>query len=305
MAAYEVPTWETGMKELAPNVYAYTQAKGSWLLSNSGLIVGAEYSVVVDSLATVGLTQSLIGEIGKISDKPIRYVVNTHHHGDHIWGNHLFVGAALVCHSRCREEALRAGTPDPASLSTRFPEFDFGGIKTTPYDITFENQLTIYLDEREIRLIHYGPGHTVGDLIVWLPQESIVFAGDLLFLYSTPLCIQGSFAGWIEIIQALASLNAKTYVPGHGPICDKEGLMECREYLVLVRGEAQKRFAGGMSVESAARDIDLGRFEKWANWERIIANLERLQREFRGEEPISEVDVATLMEQMNELAALG
>lgn len=302
---YEVPSWETGIKEVAPNVYAYIQAKCSWFWSNAGLVVGNDYVLVVDSLATVGLTQTLIDDIRKVTDKPIRYLVNTHHHADHIWGNHLFTEANIICHHRCREEAIKTGIMDPDMMGTVFPEFDFHGIQVTPPHITFEKQLTIHLDEREAQLIYYWPGHTVGDVIVYLPQEGVVFAGDLLFLYSTPLAMEGSFSGWIEIMEALASLDAKTYVPGHGPLCGKDGVMECHEYLVMIRDEARKRFDRGMSVDEAATDIDLGRFKKWANWERIIANLERLQREFRGEEPTSEIDIAALMWRMNELAASG
>ncbi len=301
----EIPTWETGMKQIAPDVYAYIQSRGSWFWSNAGLIVGRDYCIAVDSLATVGLTQTFIDEIKKVSDKPIRYLVNTHHHGDHIWANHLFSGAEIVCHKHCRDEALRTAAPEPSALSTTFPEFDFSGVKITPPDITFENKLTFHLDEGEVQLIYYKPGHTVGDIIVWLPQQSTVFAGDLLFLYSTPLAMQGSFAGWIEIMEALANLDARTYVPGHGPLCGKEGLLECRDYLVLVRDQARKRFDSGLSVYEAARDINLGHFKKWVNWERIVINVERLYREFGGEEPTSEIDLPALFGHMNELVASG
>lgn len=194
---YEVPTWETGMREVASNVYAYFQSKGSWFLSNSGLIVGSDWCIVIDSLGTVGFTQTLLGEVKKITDKPVRYLVNTHHHGGHIYGNHLFTGASIICHLNCREEMLRAGVPEPARLSQVFPGFDFAGIRTTPPDITFENQLTLHLDEREVRLLYYKPGHTTGDIVAWLPQDSVVFAGDLLFLYSTPTVYAG-FVRWLD-----------------------------------------------------------------------------------------------------------
>ena len=83
-AEYTVPSWESGVKQLAPNVYAYIQAKATWYWSNAGFIVGKDYVVVVDSLATVGLTQKFRDEIRKVTDKPIRYLINTHHHGDHL-----------------------------------------------------------------------------------------------------------------------------------------------------------------------------------------------------------------------------
>jgi glyoxylase-like metal-dependent hydrolase (beta-lactamase superfamily II) len=103
---YAVPTWESGVKQLAPNVYAYVQAKATWYWSNAGFIVGSDYVVVVDSLSTVGLTQRFKDEIKKITDKPIRYLINTHHHGDHTYGNHVFAGAIVISHDYCRREVI-------------------------------------------------------------------------------------------------------------------------------------------------------------------------------------------------------
>jgi cyclase len=292
---HTIPTWEAGVKQLAPNIYAYIQAKATWFWSNAGFIVGNDYVVVVDSLATVGLTQKFRNEIGKITDKPIRYLINTHHHGDHTWGNHVFVGATIISHDRCRREAIQAGVTDPDVWNTIFPEFDFRGIAVTPADITFDKQLTLHMDGREIRLLYFGPGHTGGDIIVYLPEEGIIFAGDFIFLYSTPVSMDGSFAGWLRNLDALAKLGANVYVPGHGPVCGLEGLNLCRDYLVFVRSEAKKRFDKGITVDEAAKDIALGQFNQWPNRERILLNVERLWRESRGEDPTtSKLNVAEI-----------
>jgi len=280
-----LPTWEPGVRELAPNIYAYIQAKASWFWNNAGFIVGSDYVVVIDSLATVGLTERFRDEIRKVTDKPVRYLINTHHHGDHIWGDHVFAGATIISHSYCRLEAMETDMMDPAILNSVFTEFDFRGIAVTPADITFDRRLTLYMDGREIRLLHLGPGHTVDDVMVHLPGEGVIFVGDLIFLYSTPLGMEGSFAGWLENLCALENMGASTYVPGHGPVCAKEGLNLCREYLLLVRDEAKKRFDRGMTVDEAARGFPLGQFKHWPDRERILANVERLWREFRGEDP--------------------
>ena len=303
---YAVPTWEPGVKQLAPGIYAYIQSKATWYWSNAGFIVGNDYVVVVDSLTTVGLTQRFKDEIRKITDKPIRYLVNTHHHGDHTWGDHVFAGATIISHDCCRREVTEAAIVDPNLLNTIFPEFDFRGIAVTPADITFDKRLTLHMDGREIRLLHFGPGHTVDDIIVHLPQEGIIFAGDFIFLYSTPLGAEGSFAGWIKNLDAMAKLGARTYVPGHGPVCGAEGLKQCRDYLVLVRSEARKRFDKGMTVDEAAKDIDLRQFKQWPNHERILFNLERLWREFRGEDPTtSKLDTAEIFMRMDTMARAG
>jgi len=303
---HTIPTWQHGVKQLAPNVYAYIQAKATWYWSNAGFIVGNDCVVVVDSLATVGLTQRFRDEIRKITDRPIRCLINTHHHGDHTYGNHVFAGATIISHGYCRRELTEARMLDPNLLNTLFPEFDFRGIAVTPAHIAFDKQLTLHVDGREVRLLHFGPGHTIDDIIVHLPQEGIVFAGDFIFLYSTPLGMEGSFAGWIENLDAMAKLGAQTYVPGHGPVCGAEGLKQCRDYLVLVRGEAKKRFDKGMTVDQAAKDIDLGQFKQWPNHERILLNLERLWREFRGEAPTtSKLNIAEVFLRMDAMAKAG
>jgi len=303
---YTVPTWESGVKQLAPNIYAYIQAKATWYWNNAGFIVGNDYVVVVDSLATVGLTQKFRDEIKKITDKPVRYLINTHHHGDHTYGNHVFAGATIIAHDYCRREVIEAGIMDPVLLNTIFPEFDFRGIAATPADITFDKQLTLHMYGREVRLLHFGPGHTVDDIIVYLPAEGIIFAGDFIFLYSTPLGMEGSFAGWLRNLDAMEKLGAQTYVPGHGPVCGAEGLNLCRDYLVFIQGEAKKRFDKGMTVDEAAKDIDLGHFKQWPNHERILLNVERLWREFRGEDPAtSKLDVAEVFLRMDAMTKAG
>jgi len=303
---YTVPTWESGVKQLAPDIYAYIQSKGTWYWSNAGFIVGKDYVVVVDSLSTVGLTQRFKDEIRKVTDKPIRYLINTHHHGDHTYGNHVFVGATIISHGYCRRQVIGAGVIDPNLLNAMFPEFEFRGIAATPASITFDSQLTLHVDGLEVRLLHLGLGHTADDIIVHLPEEGVIFAGDFIFLYSTPVSMEGSFAGWLKNLDAMAKLGAKAYVPGHGPVCGAEGLNLCRDYLVLVQGEAKKRFDKGMTVEEAAKDIDLRQFKQWPNRDRILLNLERLWREFRGEDPAtSKLNIAEIFLRMSAMLKAG
>jgi glyoxylase-like metal-dependent hydrolase (beta-lactamase superfamily II) len=299
----EIPQWETALKEIAPDVYAYIQAKGSWFWSNAGLIVGKDHAIVVDSLATVSLTQNFIKEIRRVTDKPIRFLVNTHHHGDHIWGNHLFEHPVSICHAACWQEIRRTDMYDPNILNLIWPEFDFRGIQVTPPTVTFDRNLTLHLDDREIQLIHPNWAHSPGDTLVHLPQEKVVFAGDLLFFYSTPVGFEASISSWVEAMDIMTDLNAETYIPGHGPVCGQEGVQRSREYLALVRHEARQRFDAQMSAFNAAKGIDLGPFRHWVNWERILVNVERLYIEFRGEPPTTEIDRAATLGQMQQLAA--
>lgn len=285
-----IPTWETGMRQIKPNVYAYLQSEGTWFRSNAGLIVGKECAIAVDSLATPALTQDFIEEIKKVTDRPVAFVINTHHHGDHIWGNHMFKDAVVICHSRCWEMAQRAERYDPQVLNAAFPGFNFTRAEVTPPDLTFDRELTLYLDDLDVRIIHFRPGHTPGDTIVYLPREKVVFAGDLLFLYSTPVGMEATMRGWVDALDSMSELDADVFVPGHGPLCGSEGPHECREYLSLLRYEVRRRFDARLDVYEAARSINLGRFKEWANWERVVMNVDCLYREFRHDDPATQVD---------------
>ncbi|MCD6358350.1 MAG: MBL fold metallo-hydrolase [Dehalococcoidia bacterium] len=296
----KLPTWKTEMKELAPGVYAYIQAVGGWFISNFGLVVGEDYAVVIDSLTSPKLTEIQLAEIKKVTTKPVRYLINTHEHGDHIWGNHLFTDAAIISTVKCREAVMKE--PEIADLSLYskvVPQIDFTGSRNTAADITFDKELTIWQDGRkgrEIRLITGDTGHTPGDLIVYLPREKIVFAGDLLFYRCTPLCFVGSVIGWTNWLDILLSLDANTFVPGHGPVCGKEGVVAEREYFTLIYNEGRKRFDKGMSASDAVKDIDLGPFKEWGNWRRISANMERLYHEFSGD--TTPIEIPSLVKEL-------
>ncbi len=291
----------TGMIEVAPGVYAYQQPNG-WCRSNGGLIVGDEFAVLIDTQFTADLNTVYADAIREVTELPVRFIVNTHHHGDHCFGNHLFPEASTVAHQRCREEIIKRGQPDPAWLAAKFPRYDFSGVKYTLPDITFSQRMELYQGGRCLELLYYGPCHSVSDIAVHLPEEKIVFCGDFVFLENTPLGLESSFTNWIKALDSLVALNASHYVPGHGPVCGAGRLLEVKGYLELVYREAEKRYRAGMPPD-AARDIDLGVYAGWHCPERIVANVARLYREFAGEAPTSAIDTDALMAEMDRLAS--
>src|SRR5713101_8660084 len=119
--------------------------------------------------------------------------------------------------------------------------------------------MVLHDGDREIQLWHPGfAAHTIGDAVAYLPEERILFAGDIAFHYVTPLAFQGHIGNWIRAADRLLTYEADVIVPGHGPIGTKADLGRMRQYLALVRREAKKRFDAGMPEEEAARDIKLG-----------------------------------------------
>ena len=277
--------WKTGLLELGPKVFAYVQATGESGVSNAGLIVGSDSAMAVDALMLPSMTRRYVQAIRKATRKPVAQLVNTHHHLDHTGGNRFFKGSTVVSHVMCRE-ALAPGFP-PVPLLQRFmPHFarEFPLMKVALPTVTFQDRMVVHDGRREIHLWHPGyPAHTVGDAVVFLPKEKILFAGDIAFYYVTPLAFQGHVGNWIKAANRLLAFDAEVIIPGHGPIGTKADLRKMRNYLALVRREAKKRFDAGMPVEAAARDIKLGVYARWREAERILPNVMRCYQEFKQE----------------------
>lgn len=292
--------------ELSPGVYAYLQPRGEWFVNNTGFLVGKREVVVIDSVASVRRAEKFLAEIRKITDLPIKYLINTHAHPDHLWTNHLFHPLLTICHSKCREETLREKEVDPSLYLALFPELEVEGVRVCPQDLTFERGLTLYQEteggEREIRMVHPGPAHTQGDLFLHLPEEGVVFCGDLLFSPPcTPFVLMGSVRGSIEALKLLQALRARVYVPGHGPLSwGGEALREAREYLEMIWREAERGLREGKSVEEVMGELQLGKYAGWREGERLLGNLERAYLELRGK-PMEREEALRVMVRMWEL----
>lgn len=289
---------ENLMVELDRGVHAYLQMPGSLGRSNSGLIVGDRDAVVVDALFTEKQTDALLARVRAVTDKPVRYLLLTHHHGDHCFGSHRIPGATLVAHRRCHEEMRRKTTLDFASRTERLPWLDFAGARYTYPDVTFDRELTVHLGDREVRFLHYGTAHTTGDAFAYLPDERVVFCGDLLFYKVTPFLVEGSFPGWLDVLDRLLALDARAYVPGHGPVADRDGVRELRDYIALVYEEGKQAFAAGLPVREAAERISLGAFARWEESERLLLNVSRLYRELSGESPSTPLDFPAIVDDL-------
>jgi glyoxylase-like metal-dependent hydrolase (beta-lactamase superfamily II) len=160
--------------------------------------------------------------------------------------------------------------------------------------------MSVPVGGKTAKLIQVGPAHTRGDVLVHVPEDRSVFTGDILFIDGTPIMWAGPVQSWIDACRLIEEMNVETVVPGHGPITDKRGAAAVKDYLEYVRDEARKRYDAGMDAFEAARDIALGDYASWGDAERIVVNVDRLFRDFAGDE--SAPEVAVLFGQMAELA---
>ena len=300
--------------QIASDVWACLQPENRLGESNSGL-VGAGGGLVVDSFYDLPSTRRLQDLYAEVHPSAPRRLVNTHHNGDHCWGNQVFaeVGTEIIGHRRCAERFRAEADPalfvqlvetDPDDLTpglAYFAEglrrFDFHGIDLTPPTTLVDDEgARLDLGGTEVELLSLGPAHTAGDVAVHLPDEGILFTGDLLFHDCTPLGWEGTFAGWITALEQLAALAPAVVVPGHGPLARPAALLELRDYLAHVRDEATRLHGEGLPVLEAADRIELGPWRSWNEPERLVFQVDRAFREARGEPWDAPVDAVALFE---------
>jgi cyclase len=277
--------------EVADGVFAYVQPDGSWWLNNAGFVVGAGDVVGIDSTSTERRTRALIDAIGAVTATPVRTLVNTHHHGDHTNGNCLFAGATIVGHRNCRD-GVRAQVI--GGLEPVFGDVDWGDLEIRPASVVFDDHLDLYAGDRRIELHHIGtPAHTTGDVVAWLPDDGVLFCGDLAFNGGTPFVLMGSVEGAIEACARVREFGAATLVPGHGEVCGVEVVDTAERYLQLVRRVAADAHDAGVAPLDAARDTDLGEFADLHDKERIVGNLHRAMFELAGAPRGAPIDILT------------
>ena len=153
-----------------------------------------------------------------------------------------------------------------------------------------------------MNVIYLGPAHAVGDAIVHVPSEGVLFAGDLLFNQSTPMGWVGSYQQFSDALDRIIALDPATIVPGHGPVCSVEAVKEEQAYFQHVFDESKKCFDQGLSSKQAAERIDLGRFAEWKAPARIVINVERAYREFRDEPADAPWDLGRVFDGMHHLS---
>lgn len=295
MAGHEHPidaTVEAGaLHEVVDGVFAWVQPDGSWWVNNSGAVTGADGTIVIDTCCTEARTRRFLDAVAEATDDvAVRFAANTHHHGDHTYGNSLLPkSTVLFGHEQMRSHLLA-----DFLLESGCPEFwspvpEWGAVTRRVPDVTIRSDLTIFSGDRRVELLHPGyTAHTAGDLIAWLPEERVLFSGDLIFSGLTPLVFQGSVDGALRTLDWLAGFDPSSLVPGHGPLVPGSELAEVlgahERYYRFILDTARRGQAEGFGPLEAARSCDLGNFAGWADAERLVLNLHRAYADQIGEE---------------------
>jgi cyclase len=277
------------VEEVADRVFAYIQPDGTWWINNTGFVVADDGIVAIDTCATERRTRAFLASVAEVSAAPLRVVVNTHHHGDHTHGNYLTHPATIIGHTRCRDLVVASGL---STYEGVFETPDWGHLELAPPMVTFDDHLDVWAGDLKVELHHVGtPAHTTNDVVAWLPERRVLFAGDLVFNGGTPFTVMGSVAGSITAVESLRRFDAEVVVPGHGPVCDPSVLDGLVGYLGFVQRAAAEAVAAGVGPLEAARELDLGEFAGLSDPERIVGNLHRAMLEAGGAAPGAPLDV--------------
>jgi cyclase len=295
-----VATLDPSLQELGQGCHAWVQPDGGWGLSNAGLVVGQDSSLLVDTLFDLRLTRRMLDRMAYLTGSaPVRTVVNTHGNGDHWFGNQLLPQAEVIASDAAAAEMRQVGPaqvrellamPEPAGSFAQsiFGGFHFEEVEPRYPTRTFTGELRLDIGGTEVRLLEVGPAHTAGDVVVHVPAARTVFVGDIVFNGGTPIVWGGPVASWLAACDRLLALNVDIVVPGHGPVAGPECLATARDYLERVYAAASAAYSSGLSATAAAREIaadDPAVFATPPEAERLAVNVHAVYRELDPTHP--------------------
>jgi glyoxylase-like metal-dependent hydrolase (beta-lactamase superfamily II) len=276
--------------QIGTGLYAYT-AEGD---PNSGVIVGDDCVMVIDAQATPVMAEDLIARVAKVTDKPIKYVLLTHYHAVRVLGASAFKGADIMASDVTRGLIAERGKQDMDSEIGRFPRL-FRAVESIPGltwpNITFPDEVSVWLGRREVRIMHIGRGHTAGDVIAVVPDSGVVFSGDLVEYKSACYCGDAHFTDWPTTLDHLGELQATALMPGRGaalttPQLVREGIEMTSDFLSTLFDSVKQSVAKGRSLKDAfdfARLAMDPKFKTFAIYEHCLPfNVSRAYDEARG-----------------------
>jgi glyoxylase-like metal-dependent hydrolase (beta-lactamase superfamily II) len=246
--------------QLSEHAWAYT-AEGD---PNTGIVVGDDAVMVIDTQATPAMAQDVIRRIREVTDKPIKYVVLSHYHAVRVLGAAAYAPEHVIASHDTLDLIRERGEQDKASEIGRFPRL-FRNVESVPAGltwptITFEGRMSIWLGKLEVQLLQLGRGHTKGDTVAWLPEQKILFSGDLVEFDATPYAGDAYFKDWPATLDRLAALQPQGLVPGRGaalttPDAVAKGLAGTRAFIADVRAAVEAGVAAGKDLNAVYKDV--------------------------------------------------
>ena len=250
---------------------------------NATLILGDEACILVDNRQNIPLAKELQKDIRSVTDRPIKYVINTHYHGDHVFGNQVFSEAVeIIGHKNVRSTLLEIGEQHKEFFGDYFKVPDTDKVVITPPTLTFDKELSLQFGDKTVNIIHTGSAHTNTDAYIYVPELRLLITGDLLFngflgFSGDPNC---SIRNWIKALEEMERLDVETVVPGHGPVGNKDDLTAFRGYLEKLLAAVKQEMDNGRSLAEMKESLKLPDYKDWGHYEDWLGvNIETAYRE--------------------------
>jgi glyoxylase-like metal-dependent hydrolase (beta-lactamase superfamily II) len=256
--------------KLSDNAYAYT-AEGD---PNTGIVVGDDAVLVADTQATPVMAQDVIRRIREVTDKPIKYVLLTHYHAVRVLGATGYKPQQIIASQDTYDLIVERGEADMKSEIERFPRL-FQAVESVPGltwpTLTFKGEMTLWLGKLEVKIMQLGRGHTKGDTVLWLPQQKIMFSGDLVEFGATPYAGDAYFKDWPKTLDAIAALKPEKLVPGRGaalmtPQQVKAGLDGTRAFVSELYASVKQGAAAGKDLRDVYKQTFAQLKPKYGQW---------------------------------------
>ena len=264
--------------QVAPGIYAVVGDLGAQTVGNDGLNANLGFVVTDDGVLVVNtgpsarVARALHAAIKKVSDKPVKWVVNVNSQNHYWHGNDFFksIGARIVAHKEADRLMRDVGAQQLDNNKALLKGKAKGTALAYPDELV-EERRELKLGGTTVQLLHFGPAHTPGDLVVWLPQRSVAFTGDIVYTERLLAVLPMSNSGnWIAAFDKLAALKPKTIVPGHGrPTAMKRADKHTRAYLASIRAQAQRVLDAGGTLDEAVDQVDQSRFRTLVNFTQL------------------------------------
>ena len=278
------------LKPLGNNVYAAIDKPKSAAGSNAGFVIGDDGVVVIDTFEDEAAARQLLSEIQKLTKLPVKFVVNTHYHLDHVTGNGVFAqaGAVIVGHRNVRTwihtENLKFFGKDIKPDQKKMIE------EYVAPQVVYDSEIELYLGTRRV-VVRYYPGHTGGDSVVTIPDAQVVFCGDLFWNKTLPNLIDGTTDKWAATDAKLAAEAPKaTFIPGHGDVGNAADVQEFAGYLNDLRAMMTQPVKDGLMGDALINAIMPGLKQKYGNWNFFDyfakRNILDMAKELRGDKQL-------------------
>ena len=270
-SAADLEVKNVSFDKLSEHAYAYT-AEGD---PNTGIIIGDDAVMVIDTQATPIMAQDVIRRIREVTDKPIKYVLLSHYHAVRVLGASAYGAEHIIASEDTRDLIVERGQFDKDSEIGRFPRL-FQNVESVPEGLTWPTmtltgKMTLWLGKLEVQILQLGRGHTKGDTVAWLPQEKILFAGDLVEFDATPYAGDAYFKDWPQTLDNLAALKPEKLVPGRGaalqtPAQVQEGLAGTRAFISDLYDSVKESAAQGEDLRKVYEATFAKLQPKYGQW---------------------------------------